>query len=213
LRKATISFVMFVRLSVRLSGCPSVSMEKLGSHWTDFHEIWYLSIFRKCQENLIFINIRQESQVLYTNTSVHLWAHVAWFFLEWEMFQMKAVNIIRTHILYTVMFFRTPFFNEILWKKYCRAGQITDNNMAHVRYTLDTYGYKNILRRGNTYCFSTITLVVQTPLNNTSYVHCLSCWKLNMVLQTVTTKLIRVHVLIPPSTIPWRKSLNPALIQ
>jgi hypothetical protein len=31
LRKATISFVMSVRLSVR--------MEQLGSHWTDFQEI------------------------------------------------------------------------------------------------------------------------------------------------------------------------------
>jgi hypothetical protein len=31
LRKATISFVLSVR--------PSVRMEQLGSHWTDFHEI------------------------------------------------------------------------------------------------------------------------------------------------------------------------------
>ena len=31
LRKATISFVMSVR--------PSVRLEQLGSHWTDFHEI------------------------------------------------------------------------------------------------------------------------------------------------------------------------------
>ena len=30
-------------LSVR----PSLRIEQLGSHWTDFHEIWYLSIFRK----------------------------------------------------------------------------------------------------------------------------------------------------------------------
>ena len=35
LRKATISFVMSVRPSVRLS----VRMEQLGSHWTDFYEI------------------------------------------------------------------------------------------------------------------------------------------------------------------------------
>jgi hypothetical protein len=34
LRKATISFVMSIRLSVR----PSFSMEQHGSHWTDFHE-------------------------------------------------------------------------------------------------------------------------------------------------------------------------------
>jgi hypothetical protein len=31
LRKATIDFVMSV--------CPSVWIEQLGSHWTDFHEI------------------------------------------------------------------------------------------------------------------------------------------------------------------------------
>jgi len=40
-RKATISFV--IRLSVRV--------EQLGSHWTDFHEILYLSIFWKLREN------------------------------------------------------------------------------------------------------------------------------------------------------------------
>jgi len=27
--------------------CPSAHMQQLGSHWTDFHEILYLSIFRK----------------------------------------------------------------------------------------------------------------------------------------------------------------------
>ena len=51
--KATITFVMSVRLSIR--------MEKLGSHSTDFHEIWYLRIFRKSVEkNSSFIKIQQE---------------------------------------------------------------------------------------------------------------------------------------------------------
>ena len=27
--------------------CPTVRMEQLGSHWTDFHDILYLSIFWK----------------------------------------------------------------------------------------------------------------------------------------------------------------------
>ena len=45
-RKATISFVMSVRHSVSLS----VQMEQLGSHWTYFHDIWHLRIFRKCVE-------------------------------------------------------------------------------------------------------------------------------------------------------------------
>ena len=39
LRKAIISFVMSVRLSGRT--------EQLGSQWKDFHEIWYLRVFRK----------------------------------------------------------------------------------------------------------------------------------------------------------------------
>ena len=39
LRKATISFIMSIRLSV----CPSVRTEQLGSHLTDFDEICYQS--------------------------------------------------------------------------------------------------------------------------------------------------------------------------
>ena len=44
LRKATINFVMFVRMSVHVL--------QLGSHSTDFHKIWYLSIFRKSVEKI-----------------------------------------------------------------------------------------------------------------------------------------------------------------
>jgi hypothetical protein len=41
LRKATISFVMSVCLSVCQSFRPSVRMEQLGSQWTDFRKIWF----------------------------------------------------------------------------------------------------------------------------------------------------------------------------
>jgi hypothetical protein len=44
LRKATITFVMSVRLSMRV--------EQLGSQRKDFHEIWYLIIFRKSVHNI-----------------------------------------------------------------------------------------------------------------------------------------------------------------
>jgi len=43
LRKPTISF-----MSVR----PSVRMEQLGSHWKDFHEMWYFSMFRKTVQKI-----------------------------------------------------------------------------------------------------------------------------------------------------------------
>jgi hypothetical protein len=32
--------------------CPSVRMEQLCSHWTDFNEIWYLNIFRKSAQKI-----------------------------------------------------------------------------------------------------------------------------------------------------------------
>jgi hypothetical protein len=49
LRKATISFVMSVR------------MEHLGSHWTDIQEILYMYIFRKSvAKNSSFIKVGQE---------------------------------------------------------------------------------------------------------------------------------------------------------
>jgi hypothetical protein len=44
LRKATISFVLCVCLSVRV--------EHLGSQWSDFREILHLSIFRKSTEKI-----------------------------------------------------------------------------------------------------------------------------------------------------------------
>jgi len=53
------------------------------------------------------------------------------------MFQPKVVEKIKTHILCSMTFFRKSC---CLWdnvEKYCRAGQATDDNMAHVFYMLD----------------------------------------------------------------------------
>jgi len=51
-RKATISFVMSVRLYVRI--------EQLGPHRTDFHEMLYEDFSKICRENSCFIKIGQE---------------------------------------------------------------------------------------------------------------------------------------------------------
>ena len=54
----------FYHLQARLQNCgdncqlyhvrPSVRMEQLGSHCTDFHQIWYMFIFRKSAEEIKF---------------------------------------------------------------------------------------------------------------------------------------------------------------
>jgi hypothetical protein len=38
-------------------------------------------------------------------TLSHLWEYFVEFFLEWEMFSIKFVEKIKTHILYSIIFF------------------------------------------------------------------------------------------------------------
>ena len=47
--------------------------------------------------------------------------------------------------------------------------------MAHSHCVLNTYGYKDMLRIDNIYCFSTATIVAQTHLVVTLYLHSLPC--------------------------------------
>jgi hypothetical protein len=100
------------------------------------------------------------------------------------MFQVKAVETIKTHILCSVTFFRKSCR---LWdnvEKYGRAGQDTDGNMAwRVRFgcwinkATDTHTHtvSLSLRICNIYCFSTAKMVARTRLNVTLHVHCLCC--------------------------------------
>jgi hypothetical protein len=47
-----------------------------------------------------------------------------------------------THLMFNnFFFFENRAVYEIMWKKYSEAGQATDDNMAHARCMLDTYGY------------------------------------------------------------------------
>ena len=57
-------------------------------------------------------------------TDIHFWTYLAQFFLEWEMFQTKVVEKIKTHIFYSIQFFenRAIFWENVGEKKYCRAG-------------------------------------------------------------------------------------------
>jgi hypothetical protein len=62
-----------------------------------------------------------------------------------------------------------------MWKKYCTAGQATDDNLAHAHWMLDTWGYKHILRMCNTYCLSTTTVLNVNVPRSCVMIHCLFC--------------------------------------
>ena len=118
-------------------------MEQLGSHWTDFREIWYLNIFRKYVEK-VQVSLKFDKNNLY-----FIWrpmyiflSPLAQFFLEWEMFQAKVVEKIKTQIFFmftnTIFFFQNRAIYEVMLKKYCRARQARDDYTAHAHCMLDT---------------------------------------------------------------------------
>jgi hypothetical protein len=125
-------------------------MEHLGSHWTDFHEIWHLSIFRK------FVLKSDKNNGHFTWRPEYIFCQIS---LRWSItfFPRKSCRV-----WYKV-------------EKYCRAGLATDDNMAREHCMLDNWGYRHTIRVCNTCCFSTATVVVRTRLNVTLYVRCLPC--------------------------------------
>jgi hypothetical protein len=99
LREVTISFVMSVSPSVRPSVCLSVRMEQLGSKWTDFHEIWYLHIFRKLVGK-IQVLLKSDKNTGYSNEDLYTFMiRCHSIFLRMRIFQTKFVKKIKTCIL------------------------------------------------------------------------------------------------------------------
>jgi len=109
LRKATISFAMSVR--------PSIRMEQLGSHWTDFHEIWYLNIFffRKSAEKIQVLLKSDQGNGYLIGIPTHIY-DLPEFFFERETFQTKFVEKIKTRVFNNSPPPEKHVLCEIIWK-------------------------------------------------------------------------------------------------
>ena len=112
-------------MCVRLRG----RTEQLSSHWTDFHEILYLRIFRN-RGKIIQVSLNSEDLTGISSEENYRLVIISLphFFLEWQMFQTKAVVKMKTDILCSVAFFFFFCENlavyEITWKyiaERCRA--------------------------------------------------------------------------------------------
>jgi len=67
------------------------------------------------------------------------------------------------------LFFENRAVYVIMWKKYCTAGEDTDDKMAHALWMLENKGYRNTLRISNIYCFSTSISVTRKRLDDALY--------------------------------------------
>ena len=101
-------------------------MAQLGSHWTDFHEVWYSSTFWKSVE------INQVLLKYCKNIGHFTWKPKCIYdkiLLEWKCFRQ---NLYRksTHILCSAIFSPENLaVYEIMWKEYGTARQTTDDNI------------------------------------------------------------------------------------
>jgi hypothetical protein len=69
-------------------------------------------------------------------TDIHFLSYLGQFFLEWEMFQAKVVEKIKTRISCSITPPPRPEKSCRLWgnvEKFCTAGQATDDNICPVR--------------------------------------------------------------------------------
>ena len=167
----TISFFRFVCPFVHPQGTTRDPLE--GFSWNLISE-YFSKICRKKFKFLRYLTritgILHEDQ--YTGT-IFIILHA--FLLRKRNFWNKSCKENQnTHFRFNNVLLRNPCRRDIMWKKYCRARQTTDDTTAYAHWMLDTYGYKHTPGICNNYCFSPATMVALTRLYVTLYyAHCL----------------------------------------
>jgi len=120
----------FLNCVKRLS--TSVRTEHFGSHWTDFHEIWYLSIFRKSVRN-IQVSLKSDK-----NKGYFTWWPAYIFIISRSiLLRMRKVsdNSCRqnksSYCIFNDFFFLKACLVWNNMEKFCRARHATGNNMVY----------------------------------------------------------------------------------
>jgi hypothetical protein len=111
-----------------LSVCPPHGRTRLPLDGFSWNLI--LEYFSKYVEKIQFSLISNNNNRYFTwKTNILMGSYLAQYFLEWEIFQTKVVDKIKTHILSSIIFFRKSCR---LWdnvEKYGIVGQATHDNI------------------------------------------------------------------------------------
>ena len=105
-------------------------MDQLGSNWTNFHELWYLSIFRKSVQKIQVLLMPEK-----VTGTVHEDKYRFLFVSRSFLLRMRNVPDtfsykIKTHNYHSTTFSRNSYN---LWdnvEKYCMLGQLTTRRMG-----------------------------------------------------------------------------------
>ena len=94
----------------------SVRMEQLGSCWTDFYEFWCLGTFQKSVEKIKVLLKAHMINGHFIWIPTYMYGVSPQFFFEWEIFQARIVEKIKTHTFFFENFFTHLAVYEITWK-------------------------------------------------------------------------------------------------
>jgi hypothetical protein len=102
---------------VCLSVFPS-AWNRLGSHWTDCHEVWYMCIFRKSVDK-IQVSINSDTNNSYfTLRPIYIFDHISLNSSNNDKRSDKCCRDIKTHVLCSIFFFENFAFWEIMSKNF-----------------------------------------------------------------------------------------------
>ena len=123
---ATITFIMSVR--------PFSRMEQLCSHERDFHEIWYLIIFRQSFEKIQVSLKYDKKNGHFTWRSIYIFDQISLSSSYNEKnFRHSCTEYQNTHFMFSNFLFRKSCPVWDFMEEYFTVWQATEDNMAHCK--------------------------------------------------------------------------------
>jgi hypothetical protein len=152
---------------------PSVRTEQLGSHWTDFYEIWCLGIFRKTVEKIQVPLKSDKNNGNFTQIRAYIGDNISFIFsLNKKCSEKTCRRNQNTHFISNdVSKIVVPFNRQYGEIRYSRTDHRWKYNRAHTLYMPITKTTNTHSEYVNNFRFSTATVVMRTHLNVTFYVH------------------------------------------
>jgi hypothetical protein len=121
--------------------CPSVCTEQLGSHYMDFHKIWYLSIFQISVMKIQVSLISDKNNGYFTWRPIYIFYHILLNSSLNEKYFRQLLQRKSKHTFYVQeLVFQNHAIYEIMWKNIVKPGR---PKMTH--FTLRTKGQKPTL--------------------------------------------------------------------
>jgi len=103
--------------------CLSIRMEQLRTHWTDFHEIWHFSIFRKSVEKIQVSLKPNENNVYFTPRPIHIFDHISLSSsYDEKCFNKYCTDNQNTHFICNNFLFENRGFLD-MWKNTVQTGR------------------------------------------------------------------------------------------